>query len=102
MLWLDIWTNFSGGIFEYALSAYNNLEPWTYPLIFLGVIGYMYSATHSVITAIVAILITFGIFATTTSIFVDVPDLGLFLNIVTLVGISALIFSFFAKRVIRQ
>ena len=97
----DMWSNFSGGFFEYAMDAYSNLEPWVYPLILLGVIGYVYTATHSVITAIAAILITFGLYAT-TSVFVDVPDISLFMSLVTIVGISALIFTLFARRVINR
>ena len=91
MIILDIWSNFSQGIFEYSINGYNNMEPWTYPLIFMGVIGYVYMVTHSAITAVVAILVTFGLYAWTTDIFVNVSDLSLFLYIVTLIGITLLI-----------
>lgn len=96
-----MWGNFSSGIFEYAMDAYSSLEPWTYPLIFIGIIGYVYTATHSVITAIAAILITFGIYAATTNVFVDVPDVSLLMSLISLIGISALIFTLFARKVIR-
>ena len=98
---LDIWTNFSQGIFSYSLDAYGNLQPWFYPLVFIGIIGYVYTATHSVITAIVAILITFGLYGTTTDIFNTTPDFVLLMNIIVLVGVSTLIFTLFMKRVVK-
>jgi len=96
----EFWTNFSNGLIEYAMDAYSNVEPWTYPLIFIGIIGFVYTATHSIITAVAAILIVFGIYATTVNVFENVPDVSLFMYIVTLVGISALIFTLFARKVV--
>jgi hypothetical protein len=98
---IDIWTNFSQGILNYSLDAYGNLQPWFYPLFFFGIIGYVYSATHSVITAVVAILITFGLYGATTDIFNAVPDYVLFMNIVVLIGISALIFTLLINKVVK-
>lgn len=97
----DIWSNFSGGIFEYSIDAYNGLEPWTYPIIFLAIIGYVFMATRSITAAIVSIFITMGIYATTTNIFVDVPDLTLFLMIVSLIGMSMLFIVLIMKVVDR-
>lgn len=96
-----IWGNFSQGIFEYAIDAYSNLEPWTFPLIFIGIIGYVYSATHSIVTMVAAILITFGIYATTTDIFNDVPDISLLMSLISIIGISALVFTLFIRKVVK-
>lgn len=98
---MSFWTNFSQGIFEYSINAYSNLEPWTYPLIFMGIIGYVFMATHSIVTSIVAILITLGIYSSTTDIFANIPDLSLFLYIVTLVGITLLVMVLILKVVDR-
>jgi hypothetical protein len=98
----EIWNNFSTGIWNYAVDAYSNMEPWTYPLFFLGIIGYVYTATHSVTALVASIIGTFALYATTTTIFADVPDLSLFLNIVSIVGISALIFTLVMRKVVRQ
>jgi uncharacterized protein (DUF697 family) len=95
----EVWENFSGGIFQYAMSAFHGLEPWTIPLIFVGIIGYVYATMHSVIVAVVAIIITFGLYATTTNIFNDVPDLSLFFYIVVLVGLTLLVSTLFIRRI---
>ena len=61
-------TNFSEfingtGIIDYSMQAYINiLGVFTYPLIFCGVIGYVYMKQQSVIAAAVATLILFAAF----------------------------------------
>jgi len=95
------WGNFTGGIIEYSINGYSNLEPWTYPLILVGIIGYVFMATHSVVTCVVAILITLGVYSSTTDIFVNVPDISLFLYIITLVGITLLLMILVLKVVDR-
>ena len=101
MLVGGIWTDFSSGIFDYAISAYSNLEPWTYPLIFMGIMGYVYVASKSMTAFIVSVFITLGVFATTTSVFADVPNLNLFLFIVTVFGMSLVILALVLKVVDR-
>lgn len=93
----DIWTNFTQGIFEYARSAFSGLEPWLYPLVFVGIIGFVFAAMNSVVVAIVAIIVALGLFATATSIFATVPEITLFFYIVTVVGLGALITSLVVK-----
>lgn len=95
---LDIWQNFSSDIFGFAMSAFSPLEPWLYPFIFLGIIGYIYSAMESITVTVVAILITFGIFAGTTSIFESVPQISQFLYIVSVIGITMLIATLIIKK----
>lgn len=97
----EIWQNFSGGMWNYAMEAYAQLEPWTYPLFFVGIIGYVYTATHSITALVVSIIATFALWATTTPIFTDVSPLVLFFNIITLVGVSALLFTLIIKKVAR-
>ena len=93
----EIWEEFQN-IFTYAKDTFYRLDIWFYPLLFLAIIGWVYATTQSVTVAIVAIIITFGLYATTTSIFVDVPDLDLFLYLVVLLGLTLLIGSLFIKR----
>jgi len=51
------------GIIEYSMSAYTNiLFGFTYPLIFCGIIGYVYMKQQSVIAAAVATIILFAAF----------------------------------------
>ena len=92
---MPTWENFSQGIPKYAIEAYSAVDPWFYPILLLGIIGYIYGCMNSITSAIIAILITLGIFAATTSIFTGtgVSYLTQFLYIVTLVGLSMLIVS---------
>jgi hypothetical protein len=97
----EMWNNFSGGFFEYAMSAYDKLEPWTYPLVFVGIIGYVYMATRSVTAAIISIFITLGLYGASTSIFDAVPSLNLLLWCITIIGIPMLFFAIVLKVVDR-
>ena len=94
----SLWGNFSSGFLDYAMSAYSSLEPWVYPFIFVGILGYIYATMQSVTVVVVGIIFTLGIFAVTTNVFVDVPDVSLFLYIVSILGITLLITALFIKR----
>lgn len=93
-----IWTEFTQGIFDYAFSAYDKLGVWTYPMILIAIIGYVYTFTQSVTVGIAAIIITFSIYGGSI-IFAGVSDATTFLYIVTLIGICALIVTLFLKYV---
>lgn len=93
-----LWDNFTNGVFDYAMSAYASLEPWVYPLLFMGIIGYVYAVMNSLVVTIVAIILTLGIYAGTTDVFAAVPDVTLFLYIVTIIGLVLLIGTLFWKR----
>ena len=88
---MDLWTNFTRSVPQYAVEAYSAVDPWFYPILFIGIIGFIYTSMNSITAAIIAILITFGIFATTTSIFTEVSELTQFLYIITVVGLTMLI-----------
>ena len=98
MATFPMWENFTNGFLDYAMSAYSSLDPWVYPFIFVGVIGFIYASMNSAIVAIVGIIFTLGIFAVTTNVFAAVPDLTLFLYIVSIIGIAILITTLFIKR----
>ena len=83
------------GIIDYSMSAYINiLGAFTYPLIFCGIIGYVYMKQQSVIAASVATLILFAAFNTAilgVDIFVTV------MHILITISIGALFLMFFSK-----
>ena len=93
-----LWDNFTSGFIDYAMSAYDGFGVWKYPLLFFAMIGYVYGTMQSITVTIIAVLFTLGIYGATTNIFADVPDLTLFLYIVTIVGIALLITAIFIKR----
>ena len=93
-------TNFSDivngtGIINYGMQAYVIiLGGFTYPLIFCGVIGYVYMKQQSVIAAAVATLILFSAFDTFVlgaSVFVTV------MHIFVTIAVGALFLMFFTR-----
>lgn len=94
----NIWGNFTNSSVEYAVQAFQAVDPWFYPIIFIGIIGYLYTCMHSVTVAIVGIIITFGMFAVTTNIFAEVPEITQFLYLVAITGITVLIVTLITKR----
>lgn len=95
---MDIWSNFTRSVPEYAVEAYSTLDPWFYPILLLGIIGYIYTSMHSATAAIVAILITFGLFATSTSIFVDTSEMSILLYLISIVGLAFLVTTLLTQR----
>jgi len=89
----DVWGNFSEGVPQYAMEAFSAIDPWLYPIVLFGIIGYIYGCMQSVTSAIIAILITLGIFSVTTSIFEEVPEMTQILYIITILGLTMLLVS---------
>lgn len=94
----SIWDSFIQGIFDYGMSAYDPFGIWKYPLIILGIIGFVYATMESAIVAIIAIVFSLTIYGATTDIFNDVPDINLFMYIITIVGIALLLTVLFIKN----
>jgi len=94
----DIWQSFIDGFIDYGMSAFDPLGIWKYPLVLIAVIGFIYAYTQSAIVTVVGIVITFALYGATTNIFVDVPDMTLFLYIVTLMGLTLLFTVLLIKR----
>jgi len=93
----EIWENFTAdGIFNYAISAYANVDPWMWPLVFVGIIGFIYGATQSLIVTVAGIIITMASFVG-TSIFTDVPEVPMLFYIITIVGIGVLLTALFIQ-----
>ena len=92
MFIMDVWSNMTRNFPKYATDAYGAIDPWFYPLLFFGIIGYVYAYSKSVVVASVAILITLGLFGVTA--FVGVGLVGNFLYIVVAIGLGSLIITF--------
>ena len=94
----EIFENITQGVFEYSIDAFNIMGLWFMPLVFLGIIGYIYAAMQSVTVAIVGIIITLGIFAATSQIFENVPVLVQLFYIITVLGLCLLLTGLFIKK----
>ena len=90
MMFLQVnWSDITDNWVEYAFTGYSNIfGDWVYPLIFLGLIGYIYCVNKSAFSAAAAICIIFAVFGV-TGIFSS-PDTMYF----TLISWVILIFSF--------
>ena len=95
---MDIWGNFSRSIPDYITSAFSAIDPWFYPLLFIGIFGFLYTAMNSITVAIVGIIITFGLFATSTSVFSGIPEITQFIYIITIIGLTLLFTTLFLSR----
>lgn len=91
------WDEFIQGFMQYAKDGFSSVEPLTYPFIFVGIFGWIYSATQSAITTIIGIIITLIIFGG-VSIFNEVPQLSLFLYIITIIGFATLFSTMLLKQ----
>lgn len=83
------------GLLDYSMQAYVTIfGVFTYPLIFCGIIGYVYMKQQSVIAASVATLILFAAF--------DVGVLGadvfvMIMHILVTIAVGSLFLLFFAR-----
>ena len=60
------WSNITSNWEYFIMQGYRYVfQHWVYPLIFLGIIGYVYAVNRSAISAAVAICITFAVFGIT-------------------------------------
>lgn len=93
-----IFDNITSGIPDYAIAAFNSVEPYFWPIIFIGIIGFLYAAMSSITIAIIGILVTLAMFSTTSALFADVPLITQFLYIITVIGLALLITALFINR----
>ena len=94
---MDLWNNSTDNFMQYAIDAYSAIDPWFYPILLFGIVGYVYTYMRSTIAAVVAIFITLGIYGA-TGIFNGTYELTLFMYIVALVGVVALIVTFVQSK----
>ena len=93
----DIWNGLTDNIIEYALSAYDGMGDMVYPILFVALIGYVFAATQSIVTTVVAIIITFASFGTVVWIWEGIPQVSVFFYIVTVVGLACLVVGLILK-----
>ena len=92
-------TNFSElingtGLLNYSMQAYVGiLGVFTYPLIFCGIIGYVYMKQQSVIAAAVTTLILFTAF----DVVAELPIFVMVMHILVTIAIGALFLMFFTR-----
>jgi len=94
------WSNISGNWSEFVLFGYKGIfGNWTYPLIFLGIIGYVYAINRSAISAAALICILFGVFGV-TDIFATSSTAGFSLLswVITIVSFAGLFVALFMRR----
>jgi len=94
------WSNISGNWSEFFLLGYKGIfGNWTYPLIFLGIIGYVYAINRSAVSAAALICIVFGVFGV-TDIFATSSTAGFSLLswVITIVSFAALFVTLFMRR----
>ena len=94
----NIWDDFIDSIPNFSMDAFESVDPFTWPLIVVGIIGFIYATSHSVTVAVVGILITLASFVGTTTIFTDIPALTQFLYIIAVIGIALLLTTVIIKR----
>ena len=94
------WTNISGNWMDFFMSGYTGIfENFTYPLIFLGIIGYVYCITHSAMGAAATICLTFGIYGV-TGVFAtgSSAEFSILSWLITLISFSALFVTLFVRK----
>jgi hypothetical protein len=92
------WSNISGNWMGWFTEGYTNiLGVWFYPLVFAGIIGYVYALSHSATAAAVTICLAFGIFGV-AGIFADVPQFANIMYAVILASFSGAMIAIFAGR----
>lgn len=92
------WTNISGNWTTWVTDAYTNiLGDWFWPIVFFGVIGYIYAVNRSVTVAAVAICIVFGVFGV-TGIFADAPEFVEINVAIVLIALSGAFVAIFVRK----
>lgn len=94
------WSNITGDWAGWIMTGYDNIfQHWTYPLIFLGVIGYVYCISRSATTAAAAICLFFAIYGGTAILgYPDVAEFSQFGWIITIVAFAGLFTTLFVSK----
>lgn len=93
------WSNISSDWASWIMTGYDNVfQHWTYPLIFLGVVGYVYCINRSAVSAAVAICLVFGIYGITGVFqYGDIAEFSMLSWIIVIVAFSALFTTLFVS-----
>ena len=93
------WTNISGNWTEWILQGYTGIltDVWLYPVLFMGIIGYVYAITQSATSAAVTIALVFGIFGV-TGVFAGPSEFGFLSWAIVITAFSAAFTALFVGR----
>jgi len=94
------WSNITSNWGTYFMTGYDHVfGHWTYPLIFLGVIGYVYCVSRSAMVAAASICLIFGIYGA-TSIFryPDIPEFSMLGWVIVIVSFAGLFTTLFVSK----
>ena len=100
-LFLEVnWTNISSDWIGWTMSGYDAIfGHWTYPLIFLGIIGYVYSINRSAMSAAAAICLVFGIYGALAIFrYPDIAEFSMLGWIIVIISFAALFTTLFTMR----
>lgn len=88
-------------MFEEAWGSFDVLGIWKYPLVLVGIIGYVYLATKSGALTALLIIVAFAVFGG-TGIFAPTQLLNSFLGTVTILGIAGLFLALLLKKEVSE
>lgn len=92
------WENISGNWSTWITDAYTGiLGNWFWPIVFFGVIGYVYTVNKSATAAAVAICILFGVFGV-TGIFTDAPEYVMLNATIVIIAIAGTFTAIFMRK----
>ena len=94
------WTNISGDWAGWIIGAYDTIfANWTYPLIFLGIVGYVYCINRSAMAAAVAICLIFGIYgAAAIFSYSEISQFSMLGWVITVTAFAGLFTTLFISR----
>jgi len=92
------WSNISTNWADFIMSGYDDVfGHWVYPLILLGIVGYVYCINRSALSAAAGICIIFSVFgATAVFRYPDIPEfslIGVLIAVGSFAGLFAVLFT---------
>jgi len=84
-------------IINWAMSAYDGFGVYKYPILIIGILGYVYMATKSITLFVVAVIVTFAIFAP-TALFSNMWEISWLFSIIAVIGIASLVMAALLKK----
>jgi len=91
-------TNFSGDFINWSLTPFQTYVGFMmWPIIFTGVIGFVYVITENIGSTVAAIFIIFALFGTTNA-FIQAPEFSSIFFLISALGLSGLVLTIFIKR----
>lgn len=91
-------TEFKGDIISFSIQGYINILGFFFwPVLFTGIIAYIYLKNQSAVAAVVGVIIIFAGFAG-EGIFMNVPVVVMFYQAITALVIAGLFVMIFTRR----